>query len=30
MPDEVFEKNIEAVGHELAVLKALLEIECPL
>mgnify|MGYP001571366076 CR=1 FL=1 len=30
MPDEIFEKNIKAVGHELTVLKALLEIECPL
>jgi hypothetical protein len=30
MPDDVFEKNIKAVGHELTVLKAQLEIECPL
>jgi hypothetical protein len=30
MPDEVFAKNVQAVAHELAVLKALLEVECPL
>lgn len=30
MPDEVFEKNVAALGHELTVLKALLEVECPL
>ena len=30
MPDAVFEKNIKAVAHELTVLKAQLEIECPL
>ena len=30
MPDDVFEKNIRAVEHELTVLRALLEIECPL
>lgn len=30
MPDEVFAKNVQAVTHELTVLKALLEVECPL
>jgi hypothetical protein len=30
MPDDVFAKNVQAVGHELSVLKALLEVECPL
>ena len=30
MPDEVFAKNVQAVVHELTVLKALLEVECPL
>jgi hypothetical protein len=30
MPDEVFEKNVQAVSHELKVLKAVLEVECPL
>lgn len=30
MPDEIFDKNIKALEHELKVLKALLEIECPL
>jgi hypothetical protein len=30
MPDEVFEKNVRAVEHELTVLRALLEVECPL
>ena len=30
MPDDVFEKNIKALAHELTVLKAQLEIECPL
>jgi hypothetical protein len=30
MPDEVFEKSILAVQHELTVLRALLEVECPL
>jgi len=30
MSDEVFEKNVQAVTHELTVLKALLEVECPL
>ncbi len=30
MPDDVFAKNVEAVGHELKVLKAVLEVECPL
>jgi hypothetical protein len=29
-PDDVFVKNVQAVAHELTVLKALLEIECPL
>jgi hypothetical protein len=30
MPNEVFAKNVQALAHELTVLKALLEIECPL
>ena len=30
MPDEMFAMNVRAVAHELAVLKALLEVECPL
>ena len=30
MSDEVFAKNVQAVVHELTVLKALLEVECPL
>ncbi len=30
MPDDVFNKNIRAVEHELTVLRALLEVECPL
>jgi hypothetical protein len=30
MPDEVFEKNVAALAHELTVLRALLEVECPL
>lgn len=30
MPDEVFTKSISALRHELAVLRALLEVECPL
>ena len=30
MPDEVFAKNVQALAHELSVLKALLEVECPL
>ncbi len=30
MPDEVFAKSVQALAHELTVLKALLEIECPL
>ncbi len=30
MPDEVFAKNVQALGHELTVLKALMEVECPL
>ena len=29
MPDDVFAKNVRALAHELTVLKALLEIECP-
>jgi hypothetical protein len=28
--DEVFGQLVAAVGHELAALKALLEVECPL
>jgi hypothetical protein len=30
MPDDIFAKNVQALAHELTVLKALLEIECPL
>jgi hypothetical protein len=30
MPDDVFAKNVQALSRELTVLKALLEIECPL
>jgi hypothetical protein len=30
VPDDVFEKSIKALAHELMVLKAQLEIECPL
>ena len=30
VPDDVFEQLVAAVGHELAALKALLEVECPL
>lgn len=30
MPDEVFEKNVKALQHEFTVLRALLEVECPL
>lgn len=30
MPDEVFAKLVASVGHEMAALKALLEVECPL
>jgi hypothetical protein len=30
MPDEVFAKSVQALTHELVVLKALLEVECPL
>jgi hypothetical protein len=30
MPDDLFEKNVTAVAHELTVLKAVLEVECPL
>jgi hypothetical protein len=30
MPDDVFAKNVRAVEHELTVLRALLEVECPL
>jgi hypothetical protein len=29
MPDEVFDKNVRALEHELTVLRALLEVECP-
>ncbi len=29
MPDEAFAQSVAAVGHELAMLKALLEVECP-
>jgi hypothetical protein len=30
MPDDVFAKNVQALAHELTVLKALLEVDCPL
>jgi hypothetical protein len=30
MPDDAFRASIEALGHELKVLKALAEVECPL
>lgn len=30
MPDEVFTKNVQTIKHELTVLKALLEVDCPL
>lgn len=30
MPDDVFDKNVRALAHELTVLKAMLEVECPL
>ena len=30
MPEEIFAKNVRALEHELTVLKALLEVECPL
>ena len=30
VPDEVFDQLVAAVGHELAALKAHLEVECPL
>jgi hypothetical protein len=30
MSDDVFAKNVQAVAHELTVLKALLEVQCPL
>ncbi len=30
MPDNVFDGQVQALGHELVALKALLEVECPL
>jgi hypothetical protein len=30
LPDEAFQASVEALGHELKVLKALAEVECPL
>lgn len=30
MPDDVFARSVRALAHELTVLKALLEVECPL
>ncbi len=30
MPDDVFAKNVRTLEHELTVLKALLEVDCPL
>jgi hypothetical protein len=30
VPDEVFGKLVASVGHEMAALKALMEVECPL
>lgn len=29
MPDDVFEKSVKALEHELTVLKAIIEVECP-
>jgi uncharacterized protein YndB with AHSA1/START domain len=29
MPDDVFDANVAALGHELTVLKALVEVACP-
>jgi hypothetical protein len=30
MPDEAFQASVDALGHELKVLKALAEVQCPL
>jgi hypothetical protein len=30
MPDDAFDGQVQALGHELVALKALLEVECPL
>jgi hypothetical protein len=30
MPDDMFNKNVKALEHELTVLKAIAEVECPL
>ncbi len=30
MPDQAFEQSVKALTHELSVLRALLEVECPL
>ena len=30
MPDDAFQASVTALGHELTVLRALLEVECPL
>ena len=30
IPDDVFVKNVRALTHELTVLRALMEVECPL
>lgn len=30
MPDEAFAQSVQALKHELSVLKALLEVECPI
>jgi hypothetical protein len=30
MPDEVFDAQVRALGHELVALKAVLEVECPI
>jgi hypothetical protein len=30
MPDEVFEAQVRALGHELTALKAILDVDCPL
>jgi hypothetical protein len=30
MPDDAFQASVAALGHELTVLRALLEVECPL
>ena len=29
MPDEAFDRQVEALGHELGVLRSILEVACP-